>query len=61
MPRAALVAKAQKKQKYKVRRYRRCALCGRQRSVIRKFSLCRLCFRRYASEGKIPGVVKSSW
>lgn len=44
-----------------VRRYRRCELCGRQRAVYRKFKICRVCFRNLASEGKIPGVKKSSW
>ncbi|MCJ7746235.1 MAG: hypothetical protein MUP27_00720 [Desulfobacterales bacterium] len=23
--------------------------------------MCRLCFRKYASRGEIPGVIKSSW
>ncbi|NMB58366.1 MAG: type Z 30S ribosomal protein S14, partial [Chloroflexi bacterium] len=27
----------------------------------RRFGLCRICFRELALEGKIPGVVKSSW
>jgi small subunit ribosomal protein S14 len=39
----------------------RCARCGRPRAFIRKFGLCRICFRELAHEGKIPGVVKSSW
>ncbi|HEY9054905.1 MAG TPA: type Z 30S ribosomal protein S14, partial [Rectinemataceae bacterium] len=28
---------------------------------MRKFDMCRICFRKLASEGKIPGVTKSSW
>ena len=28
---------------------------------IRRFGLCRICFRELALQGKIPGVVKSSW
>ena len=36
-------------------------LCGRPRGYIRRFGLCRICFRELALEGKIPGVVKSSW
>jgi small subunit ribosomal protein S14 len=28
---------------------------------LRKFRLCRICFRSLASEGKLPGVTKSSW
>ena len=39
----------------------RCRLCGRPRGFIRRFGLCRICFRELALEGKIPGVVKSSW
>jgi small subunit ribosomal protein S14 len=61
MARTALIAKCKKKPKFKVRAYRRCELCGRQRAVYRKFRLCRICFRRLANEGKIPGVRKASW
>ena len=43
----------------------RCAIaasvCGRPRGYIRRFRLCRICFRELALQGKIPGVVKSSW
>ena len=39
----------------------RCSICGRPRGDIRRFGLCRICFRELALEGKIPGVVKSSW
>ena len=35
--------------------------CGRPRGYIRRFGLCRICFREMALQGKIPGVVKSSW
>jgi small subunit ribosomal protein S14 len=45
----------------KSRVYNRCSLCGRSRAFIRDFGICRICFRKLASEGKIPGVVKSSW
>ena len=37
------------------------ALTGRPRGYIRKFGLTRYSFRMLASEGKIPGVRKSSW
>ncbi len=57
----AIRIKAQKKQKYRVREYSRCQLCGRPRAVYRKFKICRICFRTLASEGKIPGVKKTSW
>ena len=39
----------------------RCQVCGRPRGYIRRFGLCRICFRELALQGKIPGVVKSSW
>jgi small subunit ribosomal protein S14 len=39
----------------------RCQRCGRPRGYIRRFGLCRICFRELALQGKIPGVVKSSW
>ncbi|AKJ64944.1 type Z 30S ribosomal protein S14 [Kiritimatiella glycovorans] len=61
MARKSLVVKANKPPKFKVRGYTRCRRCGRQRAYIRKFELCRICFRELALEGKIPGVVKSSW
>ena len=38
-----------------------CSRCGRPRGYIRRFGLCRICFREFALEGKIPGVMKSSW
>ena len=39
----------------------RCVLTGRPRGVYRKFCLSRIAFRDLASDGKLPGVVKSSW
>jgi small subunit ribosomal protein S14 len=39
----------------------RCNICGRPRGFIRFFGLCRICFRTLASNGKLPGVRKSSW
>lgn len=47
--------------KFEVRVRSRCKLCGRPRGYIRRFQLCRICFREQALDGKIPGVVKSSW
>jgi small subunit ribosomal protein S14 len=41
--------------------YNRCRLCGRKGGYMRKFDMCRICFRELASQGKIPGVRKSSW
>ena len=54
--------KLAEKGKYpKVRLHNRCNLCGRPKAFYRFFGLCRLCLRKMASEGKLPGVLKSSW
>lgn len=51
----------EERRKYPARVRNRCKRCGRPRGYIRRFGLCRICFRELALEGKIPGVVKSSW
>ncbi len=61
MAKTALRNKAQAKPKFKVRAYNRCPICGRPRAYMRKFGICRICFRTMASQGKLPGVTKSSW
>lgn len=61
MAKKALMMKAGRKPKYKVRSYNRCPICGRPRGFLRKYGICRICFRDLASEGKLPGVIKSSW
>jgi small subunit ribosomal protein S14 len=57
----AHVAKAKRKPKFSTRIIRRCQLCGRPRSVYRKFRICRICLRMLANEGKVPGMKKASW
>jgi len=44
-----------------VRLHNRCKLTGRPRGYMRKFGISRVTFREMASQGKIPGVTKSSW
>ena len=61
MAKVAMVVKQKRKPKFSTRAYNRCQICGRPRGYLRKFKLCRICFRKYANEGLIPGVVKSSW
>ena len=39
----------------------RCSVTGRARGYSRLFGLCRQQVRSQASEGKLPGVRKSSW
>lgn len=61
MAKKCLQVKAERKNKFKVREYNRCPLCGRSRGYYRKFNMCRLCLRKLALKGEIPGLVKSSW
>lgn len=61
MARLALINKSKRKQKFRVREYTRCQLCGRPKAVYRKFKICRICFRTLALQGRIPGVRKASW
>jgi len=43
-------------------RYKRiCSLTSRRRGYMRDFGVSRLEFRRLARQGRLPGVVKSSW
>ena len=44
-----------------VRLHNRCKLTGRPRGYMRKFGISRVTFRELASNGRIPGVTKSSW
>jgi len=44
-----------------VRLRNRCSVTGRPRAYLRKYGLSRITFRELASDGKIPGVTKSSW
>jgi len=52
----ALIAKANRTPKFKVRGYSRCSRCGRPRAVYRRFGLCRICFRSMAHRGELPGI-----
>ncbi|HAM63986.1 MAG TPA: type Z 30S ribosomal protein S14 [Erysipelotrichaceae bacterium] len=61
MAKKSMIAKAQRKPKFKVQVYNRCPICGRSRAYLRKFNLCRICFRELASKGDVPGITKSSW
>lgn len=57
----AQIAKSKRRPKFTTRVQRRCELCGRPRSVYRKFRICRICLRSLANQGKIPGMRKASW
>jgi small subunit ribosomal protein S14 len=45
----------------KTRVRNRCEVTGRSRGYYRKLKLCRNQLRELASQGMIPGMVKSSW
>ena len=61
MAKKSLIAKANRKPKYKVRGYNRCKRCGRSRDYLRDLGMCRICVRQLASQGELPGVRKASW
>jgi len=61
MAKKSMIIKANRTPKFMSRRVNRCKVCGRPRGYMRKFEMCRVCFRKFASEGLIPGVTKSSW
>jgi small subunit ribosomal protein S14 len=39
----------------------RCEMTGRPRGVYRKLKMSRIALRAMGNDGKIPGLVKSSW
>lgn len=61
MAKKSMIAKANRRQKFEVRRRNRCNRCGRPRAYLRDFGMCRICVRELASRGELPGVRKASW
>ena len=45
----------------KTRVMNRCQITGRPHAVYRKLKISRIALRQLGLEGKIPGMVKSSW
>ena len=45
----------------KIRIMNRCQITGRPHGVYRKLKISRIALRKLGLEGKIPGMVKSSW
>ena len=45
----------------KTRIRNRCLVTGRPRGYYRKLKMSRIALREMGSDGKIPGLVKSSW
>ena len=44
-----------------IRERNRCQITGRPHGVYRKLKISRIALRKLTLEGKIPGMVKSSW
>ncbi len=61
MAKQGLLQKHKRGQKFSVREYNRCPICGSPRGYYRRFKMCRKCFRELAHKGVLPGVMKSSW
>ena len=45
----------------KTRVRNRCQITGRPHAVYRKLKISRIALRKLGLEGKIPGMIKSSW
>ena len=45
----------------KVRVMNRCQITGRPHGVYRKLKISRIAWRQLGLQGKIPGLIKSSW
>ena len=45
----------------KTRVMNRCQITGRPHAVYRKLKISRISLRKLGLEGKIPGMIKSSW
>ena len=45
----------------KTRVMNRCQITGRPHGVYRKLKISRIALRKLGLEGKIPGMIKSSW
>jgi small subunit ribosomal protein S14 len=43
------------------RLHNRCQISGRPKAYYRKLKISRIALRDLASEGQVPGMVKSSW
>lgn len=43
------------------RLHNRCQVTGRPKAYYRKLKMSRIALRQLASDGQIPGMVKSSW
>ena len=45
----------------KIRVMNRCQITGRPHAVYRKLKISRIALRQLGLQGKIPGMIKSSW
>ena len=46
---------------FKTKILNRCIWTGRSKSILKKFKFSRIIFKKYASNGEIPGYFKYSW
>ena len=58
MAKTAMKIKQQRKQKFAVREYNRCRICGRPHAYLRKYGICRICFRENTESAESASV---SW
>lgn len=58
---AALMLAEVPRNSSKTRIRNRCMVTGRPRGFYRKLKMSRIALRELGSDGKIPGLVKSSW
>ncbi|MBT3827999.1 type Z 30S ribosomal protein S14 [bacterium] len=61
MAKKALIEKSKRTPKFSTRQRNRCQVCGRPRGYMGFFHVCRICFRKFALQGLLPGVKKTSW
>ena len=61
MAKRSWIVKAARPAKYEVRNVSRCKICGRSRAYHAQVWNMPICFREMASQGRLPGVTKSSW
>ncbi len=59
--RAQLKLAAMPRNGAKIRIRNRCEITGRPRGVYRKLRMSRIALRAMGNDGKVPGMVKSSW
>ena len=60
MAKTAMKIKQSRRQKFGVREYNRCRICGRPHAYLRKYGICRICFRELDTRAKFPALRKQA-